>query len=221
MKRNIDLNQISDGRLYSLNDMVKADCQDCVGCSACCRGMGNSIVLDPLDVHRITVQTGMTMQQLLEQYLELNVVDGIILPNLKLDGEEEVCPFLSQEGRCTIHSFRPGICRLFPLGRIYEDGKIKYFLQVQECTRENRGKVKVKKWLQEPDGKGYEAFVLAWHNFLMAAEAAIEERAEDDYHRQLTAYLLQLFYFMPYRQEADFYEQFYQRLARVEEDGVL
>ena len=40
MKRNIDLNEISDGRLYSSGDMVKADCHDCAGCSACCRGMG-------------------------------------------------------------------------------------------------------------------------------------------------------------------------------------
>lgn len=31
MKRNIDLNEISDGRLYSSGDMVKADCHDCAG----------------------------------------------------------------------------------------------------------------------------------------------------------------------------------------------
>ena len=31
MKRNIDLNEISDGRLYSSGDMGKADCHDCAG----------------------------------------------------------------------------------------------------------------------------------------------------------------------------------------------
>ena len=31
MKRNIDMNEISDGKLYELNDMVKADCNDCKG----------------------------------------------------------------------------------------------------------------------------------------------------------------------------------------------
>ncbi len=36
MKREIDWKEISDGKLYSLNDMVKADCGDCKGCSACC-----------------------------------------------------------------------------------------------------------------------------------------------------------------------------------------
>ena len=31
MKRNIDLNEISDGRLYSSGDMVKSDCHDSGG----------------------------------------------------------------------------------------------------------------------------------------------------------------------------------------------
>ena len=30
MKRKVDLNEISDGRLYSSGDMVKVDCHDCV-----------------------------------------------------------------------------------------------------------------------------------------------------------------------------------------------
>ena len=37
MKRKVDLNEISDGRLYSSGDMVKVDCHDCEGCSACCQ----------------------------------------------------------------------------------------------------------------------------------------------------------------------------------------
>ena len=32
MKRNVELSEISDGRLYTANDMVKADCFDCQGC---------------------------------------------------------------------------------------------------------------------------------------------------------------------------------------------
>lgn len=55
-----------------------------------------------------------------EKELELNVVDGIILPNLRMNGTREVCSFLNEEGRCSIHPYRPGICRLFPLGRYYE-----------------------------------------------------------------------------------------------------
>ena len=53
MRRNVDLNEISDGKLYTSNDMVKADCYDCQGCSACCRGMGKSIILDPIDLFHL------------------------------------------------------------------------------------------------------------------------------------------------------------------------
>ena len=54
MERNVTMAEISDGKLYSRDDMVKAGCDDCRGCSACCHGMGNSIVLDPYDVYRLT-----------------------------------------------------------------------------------------------------------------------------------------------------------------------
>ena len=130
MLRNVDLSEISDGKLYDANDMVKADCKGCEGCSACCRGMGKSIVLDPLDVHRLTTGLGVPFEALLSQHIELNVVDGLILPNLKMTESADACPFLNAQGRCSIHAYRPGICRLFPLGRFYENDSFQYFLQL-------------------------------------------------------------------------------------------
>lgn len=40
MLREIDLSEISDGKLYTANDMVRIECQECKGCSACCHDMG-------------------------------------------------------------------------------------------------------------------------------------------------------------------------------------
>ena len=74
MKRNISLEEISDGRLYDKNDMVRAGCGDCKGCSACCHGMGETIILDPYDLWRLTVNLGMTANELLQEKLELHVV---------------------------------------------------------------------------------------------------------------------------------------------------
>lgn len=151
MLRNVSLEEISDGRLYGLNDMAKLGCNDCAGCSSCCRGMGNTIVLDPYDVWRLTGGLGVSLQQLLAGHLELNVVDGIILPNLKLVGDSEQCTFLNDAGRCSIHPYRPGICRLFPLGRYYEEDGFRYILQIHECEKTNRSKVKIRKWMDTPD----------------------------------------------------------------------
>ncbi len=81
MLRDIDLDKVSDGKLYSSNDMAKTDCNGCKGCSSCCRGMGSSIVLDPLDAYRLCTGLKKSFEELLSTCLELNVVDGIILPN--------------------------------------------------------------------------------------------------------------------------------------------
>lgn len=218
MKRDIDINEISDGRLYSLNDMVKADCDDCAGCSDCCHGMGESIVLDPMDLYRLTCGTGKNFQELLEQELELNVVDGIILPNLKLSGENEACQFLNGQGRCSIHTFRPGICRLFPLGRIYENGTVKYFLQVHECSKNSRSKVKVKKWLDIPESKKYEQYILDWHYFLNGLEERMEQQQDEQWNKKVNMLLLNLFYLTPYDVKQDFYGQFYQRFQEAQNE---
>lgn len=210
MERNIDMNEVSDGRFYTANDLVKADCGGCHGCSACCHGMGSSITLDPLDVHRLCGGLHTDFSALMVDRLELNIVDSLILPNLKMAGNKEACAFLNADGRCSIHAFRPGICRLFPLGRFYEDGSFKYFLQVHECPKENKTKIKVKRWLDTPDLKKYEKFICDWHYYLKALQKKVE--AEPELIKQVSMELLNRFYIMPYDQERDFYEQFYERL---------
>lgn len=214
MKRNVKMEEISDGKLYTANDLVKADCGDCEGCSACCRGMGSSIVLDPLDVYRLTEGLGVRFEQLLVEKIELNVVDGIILPNLKMGGSKECCAFLNEEGRCSIHGIRPGICRLFPLGRFYENGSFQYFLQIHECKKENRTKVKVKKWIDTPDLKSYEAFVSQWHYFLLDIQEKFL-KIEEEKIKSVNMFLIQSFYLEPYNKEEDFYSQFTKRLEKV------
>ena len=212
MEREIDLKEISDGKLYEANDMVKAGCDDCRGCSSCCRGMGESILLDPMDIYRLTTNLECTFEQLLETCVELHVVDGIVLPNMKMVGREEQCPFLNQEGRCNIHAIRPGICRLFPLGRCYEEGSFRYFLQVHECPKEPKTKVKIKKWMDIPDIRSYEKFICQWHYFLKDSGRILQEMGQEKLANKINRYILEQFYRKPYDGSRDFYEQFQLRL---------
>ena len=131
MERQVNMEDISDGRLYGINDMVKADCHGCRDCSVCCQGMGSSILLDPLDIFRLSCGLNKSFEEMIDEKIELNVVDGLILPNLKMADDTERCVFLTEEGRCGIHAARPGICRIFPLGRLYENRSFRYFLQIQ------------------------------------------------------------------------------------------
>lgn len=214
MLREIDMKEISDGRLYTSNDMVKADCHDCEGCSDCCEGMGNSIVLDPLDVFRLCMNLGKTPEELLQREIALDVFDGNILPHMNMIGERERCLFLNEKGRCSIHPFRPGICRLFPLGRYYEDGSFQYFLQVNECKKTNRSKVKVKKWIDTPDLKKYENFISDWHYFLKDIQEVLYGSEDTELIKNLNLFVVQKFYLVPYDFNRDFYEQFYERLEQ-------
>ena len=215
MKRNVDMSEISDGNLYDLNDMVKADCQDCKGCSACCRGMGQSIILDPLDVYHLTTGLNTTFDQLLEQAIELNVFDGVILPNLKMTNDGGSCYFLNEEGRCKIHPFRPGICRLFPLGRVYEENGFKYFLQIHECKHPNKTKVKVKKWIDTPNLPQNQEFILAWHDFIDDIQNKLRTVASDELVKKIDIFILQQFFLERYNAEEEFYVQFSNRLEKA------
>ncbi|HEX3075682.1 MAG TPA: YkgJ family cysteine cluster protein, partial [Lachnospiraceae bacterium] len=104
MKRNCDLNEISDGNLYGPDDLVEVSCNGCKGNASCCHGMGGSIVLDPYDIYRLTTNLALSFEDLLRDRVELNVVDGVILPNLKMEGTSEACAFLKEDGRCSVHT---------------------------------------------------------------------------------------------------------------------
>lgn len=198
-------------KLYSSNDMVKADCNGCRGCHSCCQGMGGSIILDPMDIHNLRVNLGVSFEELLAERIELQVAEGIVLPNLKMAGKTESCSFLDGDGRCSIHSFRPGLCRLFPLGRYYENGRFFYYLQSRECPKPDKTKVKVKKWLGIPELRQYEGFVADWHYFLKDLSGLIEKKQDDRFARECSMYILDTFYRKPFDKE-DFYGQFSERL---------
>ena len=214
MLRNIDISEISDGKLYTANDMVRIECHGCSGCSECCHDMGESIVLDPYDMYQLEKGLGTTFEDLMRNKIELHVVDGITQPNLKMQGSDPRCGFLNQEGRCEIHDFRPGFCRLFPLGRIYENEDFRYFWQIHECTYPNRSKVKIKKWLGIPDLPAYEKYIRAWHKLLKEAQALIEQSENEDIIRSINMLILKEFYVNQYNGES-FYTQFESRLSTV------
>lgn len=214
MERHINMQEISDGKRYHRNDMAKLGCNECDGCSECCHNVGDSIVLDPWDIYMLTVHLDCTFEQLLEKRIALGVVDGVILPHILIESEEKGCSFLNEKGRCSIHSFRPGMCRLFPLGRLYEDGGFSYFLQTEECHIKKRTKVKISKWLEIPALDKYEAYINRWHYFCKNIQNHAGEM-EESVLKNCNMLILQIFFISPYERE-DFYGQFDRRLAEAE-----
>jgi len=209
MLRDERLEDISDGRRYGVNDLVKADAGGCKGCSKCCEIMTDTIILSPIDIYRIEKETNKSFNDMLDVNIELGMADGLILPHIKAN--KNGCNFLSEDKRCTIHGNRPDFCRLFPLGRLYEEDGFSYILQVGQCDKPLT-KVKVKKWIDTPELKEHEAYVLLWHKIVRkmgqkALEASEEER------KSIVMSLLNEFYMTPF---GDFYPEFIERARKYE-----
>ena len=224
MLRDQELEDIYDGNFYSPDDFVMIGCHDCAGCSDCCRQTGDTIILDPWDMYMLSKGTGKVFTDMIEKEIEIRLVDGLILPNLmqhhessdaqdaqKKESPYDHCAFLSEEGRCLIHAWRPGLCRLYPMGRCYEGDQFRYILQKDECSRQNRYPVKLRDWLEIPDLESYECFVRDWHRFLRQAgnaSAKLTEKSSDSVMR----YILQVFFVEPYRTGRPFLPQYENRM---------
>ncbi|MBR3307796.1 MAG: YkgJ family cysteine cluster protein [Lachnospiraceae bacterium] len=216
MERNVMIEEISDGKYYTSEDLVKADAHGCKGCSWCCENMCDTIFLDPYDLYSVCKGLGKDFTALmLEGYLDIGLYDLISMPHIKDNGAG--CGFLSAEKRCTIHSFRPGICRLFPLGRFYHDDTFSYILQTHECRIEDREEVKVRDWLEIEELEAYEEYVLRWHTLVKNISEFMKEPAEPGVKRNIHVMFLKKFFETPYDLTQDFFPQIYARIKEWEE----
>ena len=132
-----------------------------------------------------------------------------------MKSETDECPFLNVEKRCSIHGYRPGMCRLFPLGRNYENGKLNYILLTEECKKKNRSKIKVSQWIGIRPAEEYQSFVLHWHDFRKKLISLFEDAQEEEI-KTFNMYVLQTFYFMFDAPEDTFFEVFLQKMDNVE-----
>ena len=207
-------------RTYTSSDMVRLAGAHCAGCGACCRGMGDTIVLDPYDVCMLTNGLGKSFGELMGESVDLHVENGVILPHMKEvpteNGNQPACAFLAPDGRCSIHAVRPGICRLFPLGRQYEDDRAVYFLLEDACADHSRAKVRIDKWLGIPELQRYEAFKVEWHRLLRTLEARLKSESDAEIAGKVNVFFLQTFFVRPYEAGASFYPQFEERSRAFE-----
>lgn len=94
------------------------DCHPGVSCfTECCRML--ELALTPYDVLRLRRGTGLSSQQLLDQYIIEERGERDMFPKFYLtmvDDGRASCAFVNSAG-CQIYEHRPGACRAYPLGR--------------------------------------------------------------------------------------------------------
>jgi len=123
-------------------------------------------------------------------------------------GDDKRCSFLSVEGRCTVHHFRPNICRLFPLGRVYAEDDFKYFLQVNACVKSELFEVDINTWMGIEDYTANKLFLLEWYKILKALTFRLKFVHDAADKNRIDQLLLSLFYNNTLEKQYDFYDVF-------------
>ena len=207
------LDKISDGRLYDIEDVVKADTCGCDGCSDCCKDVGDLVVLTPFDIYEITNYLNMDFDKLIGDKIVLRENNKIVLPYLKMQENNKNCSFLDEKGRCTIHLKRPNICRLFPLGRAYQDNDFKYFLQVDNCPKDELKDVKVSQWINIENYNENKKFIFEWYKLIKALTFRLKFVRDEKEIAHINEILLDNFYRV--KIDNDFYKSFEELLPKV------
>ena len=75
--------------------------------------------------------------------------------------------------------------------------------------------VKVKKWIDTPDLKRNEKYILEWHDFVIELQEQLMKMTDESYSKKINLFVLQSFFVEPYDMQTDFYIQFENRLAKT------
>ncbi len=104
------------GRPLQANDTFSFGCHPGLSCfTHCCADV--NIFLTPVDVLRLSRQTGLTTREFLDRHTIMPITKDLHLPVvlLKMDATaEKRCPFVGPQG-CTVYDARPWACRMYPV----------------------------------------------------------------------------------------------------------
>jgi Fe-S-cluster containining protein len=127
---------------------------DCQRCGHCCEGRGG-IVLQDSDLQRLALHFNMDESAFCASYVE--ICNG--KRTLRV-GEDELCVFYRQG--CTVHEFKPAVCRAWPFFRGNLIDPISWEMASEDCP----GIVLA---------AGHEAFVREGMAWLKAAGLFVED----------------------------------------------
>jgi uncharacterized protein len=121
------------------NSRFKFRCHNNVKCfTACCSNI--NIVLPPYDLLRLRKRLGLTTEEFICKYGQIEILAKTLLPVITLkmkDDEKKSCPFVTPDG-CTVYEDRPTNCRYYPAGMATlrkndaEGGKDEFYFMVKE-----------------------------------------------------------------------------------------
>ncbi len=142
----------------------------CNCCGQCCKERVD-ILLTAYDVMRLQKYLDISFKELLITYCELYVGKDSGLPLVRLMTDAR-CPFLFHN-KCHVQDAKPTVCALFPLGRIYNGEKVRYFIQENHCGT-GAEEHSLREWLKQL-GPDNESCCILWGELLKEGVESIKQ----------------------------------------------
>ena len=180
-----DANDVKTFRENELKTPDSTFCFECKMCGGCCRRRKTPIVLTGADLFRMARALGVSVEEALRKNTTYYLGDQSHVPLYTLTERDDGSCRLLRKGRCMVHSDKPAVCALFPLGRITDarDGSITYFFTRPNCPGANSERIwTLKEWQDEFQLLDTEADANAW-SALVVTVSRVTARMQE---RQIT-----------------------------------
>ena len=163
----------------------------CNCCGHCCKERGD-ILLTAYDIMRLQKYLDISFKELLITYCEMYVGKDSGLPIIRLRTDAR-CPFLFHN-KCFVQDAKPTVCALFPLGRIYDGKKVRYFIQENHCGT-GAEEHSLREWLEQL-GTDNESCCILWGELLKEGVEIVKQVKEqsDELKELILSFMVSLMY---------------------------
>lgn len=200
----------------------------CTQCGDCCRER-EDILLTARDLFRIALKLKMEPLEVVKQYGESYVGSPSRLPIVRLRplGPLKQCSLL-KNNKCLVHDAKPGVCAMFPIGRMLKlkpdkehpthmvEPQIEYICTHPGCGDDSESHT-VREWLDSFGIDLEDAFFIEWSQTLTELSVALQKA--ENYANEKT--MLQLWnavficLYLNYDISESFYPQFRSNLEKI------
>jgi hypothetical protein len=137
-----------------------------------------NIALPPYDLLRLRKRLGLTAEEFIRKYGDIQLLDKTLFPVVTLkmrDDDKKSCPFVTPQG-CTVYEDRPNICRYYPVGMATlrkldaEGGKDEFYFMTKEdhCKGfEEEKQWTIEEWRKDQGADLYDEMNRGWMEILI------------------------------------------------------
>ncbi len=215
------------------NSRFKFSCHKGVKCfTACCSNI--NIVLPPYDLLRLRKRLGMSSEDFINRYCEIEILAKTLLPVITLkmkNDDKRSCPFVTPGG-CTVYEDRPNICRYYPIGmatlrkKEAEGGKDEFYFMTKEdhCKgfEEDRDWT-INAWRKDQEADLYDDVNRGWMDILIKKKSFGEREFPDIKNKMFFMVSTNTDYFREFVFGSSFLETYEiptERIEKVRTDDV-